>query len=250
VHINAGLAGLVGALMIGPRIGYKKDLLAPHSMTLTMVGASLLWVGWFGFNAGSNLDANGATALAFVNTMIATAGAAFSWLIVEWVVKGKPSLLGMVTGAVAGLVAVTPACVYAGPMGALVLGLLVSPLCLFFCSTVKNMFGYDDALDVFGVHCVGGIFGALATGILVNPALGGVGITDYTNITGNNVGEYVMATQMMAQMKAVIATLLWSGGVSAVILMVVKIVLGLKVAEEQEREGLDVTEHGERAYNY
>jgi Amt family ammonium transporter len=250
VHINAGIAGLVCALFVGKRVGFGKEAMPPHSLTMTMIGASLLWVGWFGFNAGSNLEANGATALAFVNTMVATAGAAFSWLIVEWVVKGKPSLLGMVTGAVAGLVAVTPACGYAGPMGSLVLGLLVSPLCLFFCSTVKNMFGYDDALDVFGVHCVGGIFGALATGILVSPALGGVGITDYTNIANNNAGEYVMATQMMAQAKAVLATLIWSGGVSAVILTVVKIVLGLKVAEESEREGLDVTEHGERAYNY
>src|SRR4029079_19294159 len=186
VHINAGIAGLVGALIIGKRVGYGKDLMAPHSLTMTMIGASLLWVGWFGFNAGSNLEAHGTNALAFVNTMVATAGAAFSWLIFEWIFKGKPSLLGICSGAVAGLVAVTPASGFAGPIGAMVLGFVVSPVCLFFVSTVKNSFGYDDALDVFGVHCIGGIIGALGTGILVNPALGGVGLTDYTNITGNN----------------------------------------------------------------
>ncbi len=172
--------------MIGKRIGYGKEALPPHSLTMSMIGASLLWVGWFGFNAGSNLEANGTTALAFVNTMVATAAAALSWLLVEWAVKGKPSLLGMISGAVAGLVAVTPASGYAGPMGSLVLGLIVSPLCLFFVSTVKSKFGYDDALDVFGVHCIGGITGAIGTGILVAPALGGVGITDYTNFAHNN----------------------------------------------------------------
>src|SRR6201981_2808138 len=216
VHINAGIAGLVGALIIGKRIGYGKDLMAPHSLTMTMIGASLLWVGWFGFNAGSNLEANGTTALAFVNTMVATAGAALSWLLAEWIVKGKPSLLGICSGAVAGLVAVTPASGYAGPIGALVLGFVVSPACLFFVSTVKNTFGYDDALDVFGVHCIGGIIGALGTGILVNPALGGVGITDYANITGNNAGTYDLVTQMIAQGKAVLATFIWSAGVSAI----------------------------------
>ena len=184
VHINAGIAGLVGALIIGKRTGYGKDLMAPHSLTMTMIGASLLWVGWFGFNAGSNLEANGVTALAFVNTMVATAGAALSWLLSEWIVKGKPSVLGIFSGAVAGLVAVTPASGYSGPMGAMVLGLVVVAVCLFFVHLVKNALGYDDALDVFGVHCIGGIIGALGTGILVNPALGGVGITDYT--TGNN----------------------------------------------------------------
>ena len=182
VHINAGIAGLVGAIIVGKRIGYGKEALPPHSLTLSMVGASLLWVGWFGFNAGSNLEANGTTALAFVNTMVATAAAALSWMIVEWLVKGKPSMLGLITGAVAGLVAVTPASGYAGPVGAIVLGLAVSPICLFFVDFVKKMAGYDDALDVFGVHCIGGITGALATGILVSPDLGGVGITDYTNL--------------------------------------------------------------------
>ncbi|HEY2248161.1 MAG TPA: ammonium transporter, partial [Bradyrhizobium sp.] len=166
VHINSGIAGLVGCLLVGKRTGYGKDLMAPHSLTMTMIGAALLWVGWFGFNAGSNLEANGTTALAFVNTMVATAGAALSWLLTEWIVKGKPSLLGICSGAVAGLVAVTPASGFAGPIGALVLGLVVSPACLFFVSGVKNALGYDDALDVFGVHCIGGIIGALGTGIL------------------------------------------------------------------------------------
>jgi Amt family ammonium transporter len=240
---------LVGAVIIGKRTGYGKDLMAPHSLTMTMIGAALLWVGWFGFNAGSNLEANGTTALAFVNTMVATAGAALSWLLTEWIAKGKPSLLGICSGAVAGLVAVTPASGFAGPIGALVLGLVVSPVCLFFVSTVKNALGYDDALDVFGVHCIGGIIGALGTGILVNPALGGVGITDYTNITGNNAGTYDFATQMIAQSKAVLATLLWSGIGSAILYKVVDLIVGLRPSIEQEREGLDISEHGERAYN-
>ncbi len=250
VHINAGIAGLVGCLMLGKRVGYGREAMTPHSLTMTLIGASLLWVGWFGFNAGSNLEANGTTALAFVNTMLATCAAAMSWLFAEWGLKGKPSLLGMVTGAVAGLVAVTPASGFAGPMGAIVLGLVVSPVCLFFVSTVKNGLGYDDALDVFGVHCVGGILGALATGILVSPDLGGTGITDYTNFAGNNVGVYVFADQMMAQIKAVVATLVWSGVGSAILYKIVDIVIGLRVTTDAEREGLDLAEHGERAYNY
>ena len=250
VHINAGIAGLVGALMIGKRIGYGKEAMAPHSLTMTMIGASLLWVGWFGFNAGSNLESNGTTALAFVNTMVATAAAALSWLLVEWAFKGKPSLLGMASGAVAGLVAVTPASGFAGPMGSVVLGLLVSPICLFFVSTVKNKLGYDDALDVFGVHCIGGIFGALATGILVNPALGGVGITDYTMFAANNVGTYDMGAQMITQLTAVLSTLVWSGVGSAILYKIVDLTIGLRVSTDAEREGLDVADHGERAYNY
>ncbi|MEN3286862.1 MAG: ammonium transporter, Amt family, partial [Bradyrhizobium sp.] len=250
VHINAGVAGLVCALVLGKRRGYGTEMFAPHNLVLSVIGASLLWVGWFGFNAGSNLEANGTTALAFVNTMVATAGAALSWLLCEWAVKGKPSLLGICSGAVAGLVAVTPASGYAGPIGALVLGLIVSPVCLFFVSTVKNSFGYDDALDVFGVHCIGGIIGALGTGILVNPALGGVGISDFTNITGNNAGTYEFGTQMLAQGKAVLATLLWSGVGSAILYKVVDVIIGLRPTVEQEREGLDITDHGERAYNY
>src|SRR4051794_5632868 len=249
VHINAGIAGLVGALIIGKRIGYGKDLMAPHSLTMTMIGASLLWVGWFGFNAGSNLEANGTTALAMTNTFVATAAAAMSWMFAEWIIKGHPSLLGALSGAVAGLVAVTPAAGYSGPMGAIVLGLVVSPACLFFVSTVKNALGYDDALDVFGVHCVGGIIGALGTGILVNPALGGVGITDYTNITGNNAGTYDLVGQMISQCKAVAATLIWSGVGSAILYKVVDVIIGLRPSIEAEREGLDITDHGERAYN-
>jgi ammonium transporter, Amt family len=249
VHINAGIAGLVGAILVGKRIGYGKEALAPHSLTLSMVGASLLWVGWFGFNAGSNLESNGTTALAFVNTMVATAAAALSWMVVEWLVKGKPSLLGLITGAVAGLVAVTPASGYAGPMGSIVLGLAVSPICLFFVDVIKKKVGYDDALDVFGVHCIGGITGALATGLLVNPDFGGVGITDYTNLE-TFAGTYDMATQMKAQATAVVATLLFSGIGSAILYKVVDLIVGLRPAPDQEREGLDITDHGERAYNY
>jgi len=249
VHINAGIAGLVGAIMVGKRIGYGKEALPPHSLTMSMIGASLLWVGWFGFNAGSNLEANGTTALAFVNTMVATAAAALSWLLTEWLLKGKPSLLGLISGAVAGLVAVTPASGYAGPVGSLALGFLVSPLCLFFVSTVKNKLGYDDALDVFGVHCIGGITGALATGLLVSPDLGGVGITDYTNLE-TFAGTYDMMTQMKAQATAVIATLLWSGIGSAILYKLVDIIIGLRPAPDHEREGLDIADHGERAYNY
>ena len=250
VHINAGIAGLVGALMLGKRLGYPREPMPPHSLTMTMIGASLLWVGWFGFNAGSNLESNGTTALAFVNTMVATCAAAFSWLMTEWALKGKPSLLGMVSGAVAGLVAVTPASGYAGPMGSLVLGLLVSPLCLMFVSKVKYAIGYDDALDVFGVHCIGGITGAIATGILVSPSLGGVGITDYTNIAGANAGTYSMGQQVISQCVAVVATLLWSGIGSAILYKIVDLIIGLRVTADEEREGLDVADHGERAYNY
>ncbi len=250
VHIDAGIAGLVGALLVGKRIGYPREPMPPHSLTMTMIGASLLWVGWFGFNAGSNLEANGTTALAFVNTMVATAAAALSWLFVEWAIKGKPSLLGMASGAVAGLVAVTPASGFAGPMGSVVLGLVVSPACWFFVSVIKNRFGYDDALDVFGVHCIGGIIGAIGTGILVAPALGGVGITDYTNFAHNNEGTYDMAAQVLTQGKAVLATLLYSGIGSAILYKIVDLIIGLRVAPEKEREGLDIAEHSERAYNY
>ena len=213
-----------------------------------MIGASLLWVGWFGFNAGSNFEANGTTALAFVNTMVATAAATLSWMVAEWILKGKPSLLGMITGAVAGLVAITPASGYAGPMGSIVLGLAVSPICVFFVDVVKKMVGYDDALDVFGVHCIGGITGALATGILVNPELGGIGITDYTNLV-DFTGAYNLVTQMKAQATAVVATLLWSGIGSAILYKVVDLIVGLRPETDREREGLDITDHGERAYN-
>jgi Amt family ammonium transporter len=246
VHINAGVAGLVAAIMVGKRTGYGKELMPPHSMVMTMIGGSLLWVGWFGFNVGSNLEANGTAALAMINTFVATCGAAMSWMLAEWMIKGKPSLLGIVTGAVAGLVAVTPAAGFSGPIGAIVLGLVSGVVCLFFCSAIKHAFGYDDALDVFGVHAIGGIVGALGTGILVNPALGGTGIFDY--VTGK-VGEYDFATQMIAQTKGVLLTVVWTGVGTAIILFVISIIVGLRITVDKEREGLDLTEHGERAYN-
>jgi Amt family ammonium transporter len=246
VHINAGIAGFVGALMVGKRIGHGKEVMAPHSMVQTMIGASLLWVGWFGFNAGSNLEANGGAALAMVNSFLATAAAALSWMFAEWIVRGKPSMLGILSGAVAGLVAVTPASGFAGPMGAIVLGLVVGVVCLFFVSVVKNAFGYDDALDVFGVHCIGGIVGALGTGILVSPFLGGTGIMDYT--TGK-IADYDMWTQLIAQGKAVGTTLVWSGVGSMILYKVVDVLVGLRASPEAEREGLDLTDHGERAYD-
>jgi len=246
VHINAGIAGLVGALLIGKRIGYGKELMAPHSLTLSMVGASLLWVGWFGFNAGSNLEASGGAALAMTNSFVATAAAALAWMFAEWIVRGHPSVLGVISGAVAGLVAVTPAAGYAGPMGAIVLGLVVGVVCLLFCTVVKNSLGYDDSLDVFGVHCIGGIVGALGTGILVNPALGGTGVMDY--VTGK-VGDYDFAAQMISQIWGVGTTLVWSGIGSAILYKVVDVIVGLRATVEVEREGLDLTDHTERAYN-
>ena len=251
VHINAGIAGLVGALILGKRLGYGRDLIAPHSLTMTMIGAALLWVGWFGFNAGSNLEANGTAALAMMNTFVATAAAGLSWLFVEWGAKGKPSLLGLLSGAIAGLVAVTPASGFAGPMGSIVLGLASGAVCFLFCSSVKNAFGYDDSLDVFGIHCIGGVLGAIGTGILVNPALGGAGIPDYVSKPGElAVADYVFATAVWAQIKAVLLTIAWSGIGSAVLYKLVDGIVGLRVSQEEEREGLDLADHGERAYNY
>ena len=250
VHINAGIAGFVGALVLGKRLGYPREPMPPHSLVMTMIGASLLWVGWFGFNAGSNLEATGTTALVFVNTFVATAAATLAWLSAEWLVKGEPSLLGMCSGAVAGLVAITPACGYCGPMGAIVLGVVVGAVCFFFVSVVKNKIGYDDSLDVFGVHCVGGIIGAIGTGILVAPALGGVGLTDYTLKPGTGApGTYDMAAQVLIQAKVVGFTLLWSGIGSAILYKLIDLTIGLRVSTDVEREGLDIAEHGERAYN-
>ena len=247
VHINAGLAGLIGAIMVGRRTGYGKELMSPHSLVMTMIGASLLWVGWFGFNAGSNLEANGGAALAMINSFVATAAAALSWMFVEWMVKGKPSLLGALSGCVAGLVAVTPAAGFSGPMGAIVLGLVVGAVCLFFCTAVKNALGYDDALDVFGVHCIGGIVGAIGTGILVNPMLGGAGIIDYTAIPPK-VADYDFMVQLISQCKGVATTLVWSGVGSLILYKVVDVLVGLRAPVEKEREGLDIADHGERAY--
>jgi Amt family ammonium transporter len=247
VHINSGIAALVGALLVGKRVGLGKEAMPPHSLTLTMVGGALLWVGWFGFNAGSALEAGGTAALAMVNTFVATAAAALAWLLVENMAKGKPSLLGAVTGAVAGLVAVTPASGFAGPMGAIVLGIAAGVICFIACSAIKNALGYDDALDVFGVHCIGGIIGALGTGILAAPALGGTGVFDYT--TGK-VADYDMVAQVITQFKTVCLTLAWSGIGSLVLFAVVRVLVGLRPATDQEREGLDLVDHGERAYNY
>ena len=246
MHINAGIAGLVGAVVVGKRLGFGKDLMSPHSLVMTMIGASLLWVGWFGFNAGSNLEATGGAPLAMINSFVATAAAALSWMFAEWMLKGKPSLLGALSGAVAGLVAVTPAARFAGPMGALVLGLIAGVVCLYFVATIKNMLGYDDALDVFGIHCIGGIVGAIGTGILVAPALGGTGIMDYT--TGK-IADYDFWTQVYAQCKAVGMTLLWSGVGSFIIFKIIDYTVGLRPTVDKEREGLDLTDHGERAYN-
>jgi Amt family ammonium transporter len=242
---------MVGCLILGKRIGYPKEPMPPHSLTMTMIGASLLWVGWFGFNAGSNLEATGVTAVAFTNTFVATAAAGMSWLITEQLVRGKPSLLGAASGVVAGLVAVTPASGYAGPMGSVVLGLIVSPICFFFVSTVKSKFGYDDALDVFGVHCIGGITGALGTGILANPALGGQGVTDYAAKPGTGVtAAYDVTAQMISQCWGVGTTIVWCGVISAILYFAINMVFGLRPSAEVETEGLDIAEHGERAYHY
>jgi ammonium transporter, Amt family len=251
VHINAGIAGLVGCIILGKRVGYGKEHMPPHSLTLCMIGAALLWVGWFGFNVGSNLEINAFAGQVMINTFIATAAGALSWMFVEWAIKGKPSALGLVSGVVAGLVAITPACGFVGVKGALVLGLFVSPICFMFVSAIKGALGYDDSLDVFGVHCVGGIIGALATGILVDPSLGGTGIPDYVSKPGElTTGTYDMLTQVTAQAKAVGTTLLWSGIGSAILFKLVDIIVGLRPVTDQEREGLDITDHGERAYNY
>ncbi|MDE1916919.1 MAG: ammonium transporter [Sphingomonadales bacterium] len=249
VHINAGIAGMVGCIMIGKRLGFGKEATPPHSLTMTMIGASLLWVGWFGFNAGSNLESNAVTGVAFINTFVATAAAAVSWAIVEQIHHGKPSMLGAASGAVAGLVAITPASGFAAPMTSIVMGFLVSPLCYFFVSFVKNKFKYDDTLDVFGVHCIGGIFGAIATGVVAAPSLGGQGVIDYTVFPSKAAASYDIMGQVIIQAEAVIVTLLWSGIGSAVLYFIVDKIFGLRPTEEAEREGLDITEHGERAYN-
>ncbi len=251
VHINAGIAGLIGCLIIGPRIGHGKEATPPHSLVMTMIGASLLWVGWFGFNAGSNLEANGIAALAFVNTFVATAAAAVAWSLIEQFKHGKPSLLGAVTGAVAGLVAITPASGFAAPMTAIVLGFVASAVCYVFVAIVKSKLKYDDTLDVFGVHGIGGIVGALGTAIVAAPSLGGQGVFDYTVFpAGFDASTYNIATQLWTQTKAVGWTILWTGIVSAVLFYGIKLTMGLRPSEEAEREGLDLSDHGERAYNY
>ncbi|MEQ1668168.1 MAG: ammonium transporter [Sulfuriferula sp.] len=246
VHINAGVAALMGAIVLGKRIGYGREAMAPHSLVMTMIGASLLWVGWFGFNAGSNLEATGTAVLAMVNTVVATAAAGLSWMFVEWLIKGKPSLLGVISGSIAGLVAITPAAGFAGPMGAIVLGAVTGVVCLWGVTSLKKMLGYDDSLDAFGVHGIGGIVGALGTAIVANPALGGSGVFDYA---AGKVAEYSTSTQLVSQLWAVGTAVIWSGVVSFILFKLIDMFMGLRVPEEEEREGLDTTTHGERAYN-
>jgi Amt family ammonium transporter len=248
VHINAAVAGLVGAFMIGKRVGYGKESMAPHSLTMTMIGASLLWVGWFGFNAGSALEAGDVAALAFINTLLATAAAALSWVSGEWLLKGKPSMLGGASGAVAGLVAITPACGFVGPMGALAIGLLAGVICLWGVSGLKKLIGADDSLDVFGVHGVGGVLGALLTGVFAAPKLGGQGIMDYV-ANKMSADPYVIFDQVKIHAEAVGMTIIWSAIVSVIAFKLVDLLIGLRVPEEEEREGLDISSHGESAYH-
>ncbi len=246
VHINAGVAGLVGAYLVGKRIGYGKEAFTPHSLTMTMIGASLLWVGWFGFNAGSALEAGGTATLAFANTLFATAAAVLTWVASEWLIKGKPSLLGAASGAVAGLVAITPACGWVGIGGGLVIGALAGVVCFWGVTGLKKMLGVDDALDVFGIHAVGGILGALLTGVFNSWKLGGTGIVDYVN---NTVVTTEIGAQVWIQAQAVLTAVIWSAAVAYVCYKIVDMLVGLRVPEEAEREGLDTTTHGERAYN-
>ncbi len=246
VHINAAVAGLVGAYLVGKRIGFGKEALAPHNLTFTMIGASLLWVGWFGFNAGSNLEANGVTASAFVNTLLATAAATMSWTLAEWAAKGKPSMLGAASGAIAGLVAITPACGFVGLLGSLIIGLAAGIICLWGVNGLKRMLGADDSLDVFGIHGVGGILGALLTGVFAAPSLGGSGIYDY--VADAVSADYSISGQVWIQLQGVLTTLVWSGVVAFIAYKIVDMTIGLRVTEEEEREGLDVASHGETAY--
>ena len=250
VHINAAVAGLVGAYMVGKRVGYGKESFTPHSLTLTMVGASLLWVGWFGFNAGSALEANGFAALAFINTFAATAAAVLGWILGEALLKGKASMLGAASGAVAGLVAITPAAGNVGIGGALVIGVLAGLICLWGVTGLKKLLGADDSLDVFGVHGIGGILGALLTGVFNSPNLGGPSlVADWTTVTMVTGDAYSIAGQVWIQTKGVLITIAWSGIVSLIAYKIVDVVIGLRVPEEEEREGLDITSHGETAYH-
>jgi Amt family ammonium transporter len=246
VHINAGIAALIAALMLGPRKGYGKIPMAPHSLMMTAIGTGLLWMGWFGFNAGSALEATGAAGLAFFNTLFGTAVAGVTWTAVEWVAKGKPSLLGICSGIVAGLVAITPAAGYVGVGGAMAICAVAALICFFAVLVIKAKFGYDDALDAFGVHCVGGIIGALGTGIFVNPALGGTGVYDYV---ANKVGEFDASAQMISQLWAVGTSLIWSGFVAFVILLILKHTIGIRASDEAQEQGLDLADHGENSYN-
>lgn len=247
VHINAAVAGLVGAFMAGKRVGYGRDPMTPHSLTMTMIGAALLWFGWFGFNAGSALEANGTAALALINTWVAPAAAALAWTFAEWLMKGRPSLLGAVSGAVAGLVAITPAAGFVGVGGALIIGLLSGVAGLWGVHGLKRLLGADDSLDVFGLHGVCGILGAVLTGVFASPDLGGTGVWDYVT---NQVAEgYSILTQVKIQVIGVLVTVAWTALVSVVAYKLVDLLIGLRVKEDAEREGLDVTSHGEKAYS-
>jgi Amt family ammonium transporter len=250
VHINAGIAGLVGAYLVGKRIGYGKEAMTPHNLPMTMIGASLLWMGWFGFNAGSALESGNSATLAFVNTFLATACAVLSWTFFEWMFKGKPSMLGAASGAVAGLVAITPAAGNVGIPGAFVIGLAAGVICLWAVNQLKRWLGADDSLDVFGVHAIGGITGALLTGVFCDPALGGPGfVADWVTAAVVKPADYSIASQVWVQAKAVGVTILWSGIVAAVSFKIADLIVGLRVTEEEEREGLDVNSHGETAYH-
>lgn len=249
VHINAAVAGLVGAYMVGKRVGYGKESMAPHNLPLTMVGAALLWVGWFGFNAGSALEANGFAALAFINTFVATSVAILSWCVAEAMLRGKASMLGAASGAVAGLVAITPAAGNVGIAGALIIGAIAGVACLWGVSGLKKWLKADDTLDVFGVHGVGGIVGALLTGVFNSPALGGPGyVTDWVSVSMVTAADYSILSQLFIQAKAVLITIIWSTFVSVIAFKIVDMTIGLRVSEEQEREGLDISSHGESAY--
>ncbi|MBE0622642.1 MAG: ammonium transporter [Burkholderiales bacterium] len=239
VHVNAGIAALVGCVMLGKRIGYGKEAMPPHSLTMTMVGAALLWVGWFGFNVGSELAADGIAGMVLVNTQLATAAAVLGWMFIEWMTRGKPTMLGAASGAVAGLVAITPACGFVGPMGSIILGIAAGIICFWGVTGLKAMFGYDDSLDVFGVHGVGGILGAIGTGVLMSDTFGGVGYDKGVTMMG----------QVTTQAIAVGTTVVWTGVISFILYKVVDMMVGLRVPEEGEREGLDSTQHGEVAYH-
>ncbi len=239
VHINAAIAGLVGCILLGKRLGFNKEAMPPHNLVFTMVGAALLWVGWFGFNVGSELAADGTAGLVLINTQLATAGAVLGWLFIEWMSRGKPTMLGGASGAVAGLVAITPACAFVGPMGAIILGLIAGVLCFWACTKIKSAFGYDDSLDVFGVHGVGGIVGAIGAGIFAAPGLGGGGFAE----------GVTMGSQLFVQIEGVVITIVWSGVVSLILFKIIDGVIGLRVTEDEEREGLDSTQHGESAYH-
>ncbi len=239
VHINAGVSALVACLILGKRIGYQKDIMAPHSLTMTMIGASMLWMGWFGFNAGSALEANGSAALAMINTFVATAAAALAWMLMERVNGHKGSALGFCSGIIAGLVAVTPAAGNSGPFGAILLGAFASAVCFYAVTWLKTKLGYDDALDAFGIHGIGGMVGAIGTAFTMLPSIGGPG-----------AANYAVGTQLGIQVYAVVATIAWASSGTAIAIYAAKLVTGLRVSEEAEREGLDLSEHGERAYNY